>query len=194
MLPLACLSSASLILGNKAYLFLGVSSIQMLKVSHTSVARAVLTKQATSPAAASLAAYLFALSIPTVRDVLRIVAIILGGVVVSYADISISSFGLVVQMGAIIANALRTALSQVLLQSSTMRPLSFLYHSAPIGMAISAGCAIFFELPRFQVQDLQKMGLFQAVVSASLALSVTVSTSYLASHEPQPRTQLIITD
>lgn len=179
MLPLACLSSASLILGNKAYVYLSVSSIQMLKVRFLRCIWSALTFQATNPAAALLAAYLFALSVPTVRDLFRIVTIVLGGVVISYGDISITGFGLTIQLGAIAANALRTALSQALLQSSKIRPLSFLHHSAPVGALISAGCAICFELPQFQVEDLQKIDLFHAVANASLALTVTVATSYL---------------
>lgn len=114
----------------------------------------------------------------------RIGVIILGGVIVSYGDLKLTNIGLTIQLGAIAANALRAALSQVLLQSSAMRPSSFLYHSAPVGVFISAGCAIFFELPRFQIQDLQKIGLFQAIVSACLALSVTLTTSYLVCQQP----------
>jgi hypothetical protein len=179
MLPLAVLSSASLILGNKAYLYLSVSSMQMLKVSISSVAEATLTMKATSPAAASLAAYLFALSVPNVRDTIRIALIVFGGFIISYGDLLLTSIGVAVMIGAIAANALRTALSQVLLQTSKMDPSSFLYHSAPIGALISLGCAMFFEFPRLQVQDLQRVGLFQACVNAMLALGVTLATSHV---------------
>jgi drug/metabolite transporter (DMT)-like permease len=138
-----------------------------------------LTYQATSPAAASITAYLFALSIPTTRDVLRIAIIMLGGFVMSYGDINLTNLGLVLQLGAIVANALRTGMSQSILQSSKMDPLTFLRQSAPIGAFISACCAFVFESQRISGSDLQKIGFFQAVCSASLALSVTIATSYL---------------
>lgn len=124
----------------------------------------------------------------------RIIAIIFRGVIVSYGDLTLTDIGLAVQLGAITANALRATLSQVLLQSSAMRPSSFLYHSAPVGVFISDGCAIFFEFPQFQVHALQKIGRFQAVVNASLALSVTITTSYLVCQQPQQKMKLIKPD
>jgi hypothetical protein len=97
----------------------------------------------------------------------------------SYGQINITNLGLVLQIGAIVANALRTCISQSILQSSNMNPLTFLRQSAPIGAVISACCAIIFESQRLRESDLQKIGLFQAVCSASLALAVTIATSYL---------------
>jgi hypothetical protein len=128
-----------------------------------------------------LAAYLFALSVPNLRDTLRIVIIVLGGIIISYGDMLLTSLGASFQLGAIGANALRTALSQVLLQSLKMDPSNFLYHSAPIGAIISAGCAVFFEFPRLDIDDLGRLGMAQALINASLALGVTLTTSHLVS-------------
>lgn len=118
---------------------------------------------------------------PNVRDTVRIAIIVLGGFIISYGDLLLTSVGVSIQLGAIAANALRTTLSQVLLQSLQMDPSNFLYHSAPIGAVIAACCAAFFEFPRLRIEDLERVGLFQACLNGSLALGVTMATSHLVS-------------
>ena len=96
----------------------------------------------------------------------------------SYGDLTLNVVGLVCQLSAIVANAMRVTLSQALLQSANLRmdPLSFLYHFAPIGTLISGVCAAYFEMPHLKMEDVMRVGWVEFLINANLALAVSLIT------------------
>jgi len=123
ILPIGILFSGSLVLSNTAYLYLSVSYIQMLK--------------AFTPVSILLISFAFRIQEPN-RKLAVIVALISGGVcIASYGELHFNMFGFVVQAAAVVFEASRLVMIQVLLQGMKMDPLVSLHYYAPVCAAIN---------------------------------------------------------
>jgi hypothetical protein len=108
ILPIGILFSGSLIMSNKAYLYLTVSFIQMLKVSlasptrHPSLThRIAAPKQAFTPVAILLISFASRIQEPN-RRLLLIVLTISGGVcLASYGELHFNPTGFIIQVIAV---------------------------------------------------------------------------------------------
>lgn len=123
ILPIGLLFSGSLILSNTAYLYLSVSFIQMLK--------------AFTPVSILLIQFAFRLQEPN-RKLAVIVFLISAGVcLASYGELQFVLNGFFIQSAAVIFEASRLVMIQILLQGMKMDPLVSLHYYAPVCAAIN---------------------------------------------------------
>ena len=118
ILPIGILFSGSLILSNKAYLYLSVHYIQMLK--------------AFNPVAILLITWIFRLSEPSKKLGLIVVMISSGVALASQGELHFDLTGFIIQAVAVAFEASRLVMIQVLLHGLKMDPLVSLHYYAPV--------------------------------------------------------------
>lgn len=128
IVPIGALYSLSLWLSNSAYIYLSVSFIQMLK--------------ALMPVAVySLGVLMKKESFKSVT-MINMVGISVGVAVAAYGEAMFNAWGVFLQLGAVVFEATRLVLIQILLTSKgiTLNPITSLYYVAPC-------CFLFLSLP-----------------------------------------------
>jgi drug/metabolite transporter (DMT)-like permease len=132
ILPVASFFAVSLVLSNKAYIYLSVSYIQMLK--------------AFTPVAVLIFSFFSGLE-KTSWPELGIVMIICVGVALTSVGESFFSWaGFTFQALAILAEASRLVMTNILIRHLKLDPLSALYYIAPICCVFIGIACFFFEL------------------------------------------------
>ncbi|KAJ7634896.1 TPT-domain-containing protein [Roridomyces roridus] len=141
ILPIGILFSGSLILSNSAYLHLSISYIQMLKAFN---AVAVL-----------IISWVFRIAEPNRRLALIVSMISFGVAITSKGEMNFNLFGFLIQAAAVVFEAARLVMIEVLLHGLKMDPLVSLHYYAPICALINLlvlpfteGLAPFYELAR----------------------------------------------
>lgn len=164
ILPIGILFSGSLILSNKAYLYLSVSYIQMLK--------------AFTPVAILLISFAFRIQDPN-RRLVAIVFMISGGVsLASYGELKFDMFGFSIQALAVVFEASRLVMIQLLLHGMKMDPLVSLHYYAPVCAAINLLILPFTEgLEPFY--HLAEIGPVILLSNAAVAFLLNVAAVFL---------------
>merc|ERR1711977_481161 len=136
ILPIGFFFSLSLICGNKAYLYLSVAFIQMLK--------------ACMPVAVLLATWIMRVDTPSLKTLGNVSFIVIGVVIAPYGEIEFNLTGFIYQAGGITFEATRLVLVQRLLSSAEykMDPLVSLYYFAPVCALMNGVTALFLEIPQ----------------------------------------------
>ncbi len=118
--PIAIFFAASLVFSNKAYLYLSVSFIQMLK--------------AVTPMVILILSFIAKLEKASTKIVTIISMVSIGVIIASYGEINFVWMGVAFQLLAIFLESVRLILVQILLSSSGVKldPLSALYLFAPV--------------------------------------------------------------
>ncbi|KAI5669574.1 hypothetical protein M9H77_19427 [Catharanthus roseus] len=135
VVPIGALYSLSLWLSNSAYIYLSVSFIQMLK--------------ALMPVA------VYSIGIMLKKDAYKnstmfnMIAISIGVAIAAYGEAKYDSWGVFLQLGAVVFEATRLVLIQILLTSKgiNLNPITSLYYVAPSCLAFLSIPWIFVELP-----------------------------------------------
>ncbi|QRV90886.1 sugar phosphate/phosphate translocator [Ceratobasidium sp. AG-Ba] len=164
ILPIGFLFSGSLIMSNKAYLYLSVSFIQMLK--------------AFTPVAILLISFVFRIQEPN-RRLVAIVCMISGGVsLASYGELKFDMFGFSIQAIAVIFEASRLVMIQLLLHGMKMDPLVSLHYYAPVCAAINLLILPFTEgmEPFYRLGEIGPLVLFS---NAAVAFLLNVAAVFL---------------
>ncbi|KAG9104403.1 hypothetical protein FRC06_002638 [Ceratobasidium sp. 370] len=164
ILPIGFLFSGSLILSNKAYLYLSVSYIQMLK--------------AFNPVAILLISFAFRIQEPN-RRLVAIVCMISGGVsLASYGELKFDLFGFSIQALAVVFESSRLVMIQLLLHGMKMDPLVSLHYYAPVCAAINLLILPFTEgmEPFYRLGELGPLVLLS---NASIAFLLNVAAVFL---------------
>ncbi|KZT23695.1 TPT-domain-containing protein [Neolentinus lepideus HHB14362 ss-1] len=164
ILPIGLLFSASLILSNTAYLYLSVAYIQMLK--------------AFVPVAILLISWTFRIQEPS-RKLGVIVFMISSGVALaSHGELHFNLIGFVVQALAVVFEASRLVMIQILLHGLKMDPLVSLHYYAPVCALINLlvipfteGLAPFYELAR--------VGPLILISNAAVAFLLNIAAVFL---------------
>ncbi|CAE6524225.1 unnamed protein product [Rhizoctonia solani] len=164
ILPIGLLFSGSLIMSNKAYLYLSVSYIQMLK--------------AFTPVAILLISFAFRIQDPN-RRLVAIVLMISGGVsLASYGELKFDMFGFTIQALAVVFEASRLVMIQLLLHGMKMDPLVSLHYYAPVCAAINLLILPFTEgLEPFY--HLAEIGPLILLSNAAVAFLLNVAAVFL---------------
>ncbi|KAJ9634269.1 hypothetical protein H2204_006346 [Knufia peltigerae] len=167
ILPAALLLGLSIIFGNKAFLYLNVPSIQMIKTS--------------SPAVVLFVSWLFKLSRPGIRVLVRFALLVIGGTITSAGDAHFNIVGATYQVSAIFTHAVRLNLIQLFVKSSEsqMHPLRFLHYLTPPGALLTGLAAYVFEPSAFSVHNLVKVRVYHLILNAALAFTVNISMFFL---------------
>ena len=136
IIPVAGLFSVVLWLGNAAYLFLSVSFIQMLK--------------ALMPAFVYVVSVAFTLTTFSWGKLSNICLICAGVAIAAFGEIQFNLIGLNLQIASSLAEALRLALLQILLQKRGIKlnPISTLYYIAPPCFVFLCIPFIIIEMPK----------------------------------------------
>lgn len=122
--------------------------------------------------------------------------IVIGVIIASYGEIKFVLTGFLFQVGGIIFEATRLVMVQRLLSSAEfkMDPLVSLYYFAPACAIMNGIVALFIEVPRLSLADIEKVGYVTLLVNAMIAFLLNVSVVFLVSpvQSPQAFAMLII--
>lgn len=118
LVPVSLCFAVSLVLSNKAYIYLSVSFIQMLK--------------AATPVAVLVLSFTFALEKPSAAELAIVLIIAVGVAIASIGELKFSTVGFVFQTLGILAESSRLVLTNVLMKQLKLDPLSSLYYIAPL--------------------------------------------------------------
>ncbi|KAL2433568.1 sugar phosphate/phosphate translocator [Exophiala dermatitidis] len=167
ILPIGFFFSLSLICGNKAYLYLSVAFIQMLK--------------ATMPVAVLLTSWTMGVAPPSLKTLGNVSFIVIGVVIASYGEIEFNLTGFLYQAGGITFEATRLVLVQRLLSSAEykMDPLVSLYYFAPVCAVMNGLTALIVEVPNMTMNTIYYVGIFMLIANAMVAFMLNVSVVFL---------------
>ncbi|XP_076956947.1 putative sugar phosphate/phosphate translocator At2g25520 [Bidens hawaiensis] len=128
VVPIGFLYSLSLWLSNSAYIYLSVSFIQMMK--------------ALMPVAVYSIGVLFKKEGFKSQTMGNMLSISLGVAIAAYGEAKFNTWGVILQLGAVVFEATRLVLIQILLTSKgiTFNPITSLYYVAPC-------CLVFLSVP-----------------------------------------------
>lgn len=135
IVPIGALYSMSLWFSNSAYIFLSVSFIQMLK--------------------ALMPVVVYSIGVALKRDAFKsntmanMIGISVGVAIAAYGEAKFNSWGVMLQLGAVIFEATRLVLIQILLTSKgiTLNPITTLYYVAPCCLLFLTVPWLFVEFP-----------------------------------------------
>ncbi|XP_073315190.1 probable sugar phosphate/phosphate translocator At2g25520 [Primulina huaijiensis] len=135
VVPIGALYALSLWLSNSAYIYLSVSFIQMLK--------------ALMPVAVYSIGILFKKDAFKSNTMLNMLAISVGVGVAAFGEAKYDSWGVMLQLGAVLFEATRLVMIQILLTSKgiNLNPITSLYYVAPSCLAFLSVPWIFVEFP-----------------------------------------------
>jgi len=167
--PIALLFAVSLVCCNKAYVYLSVSYIQMLK--------------AATPVVVLLLSSTLGLENPTFMELNIIVVISLGVALASLGELLFSWTGFFFQISGIFAESGRLVLTGVLLKRLKLDSLSTLYYVAPLCAIINSIVFIFLEASDIPWERVFT-GSFVAMLlfNGAVAFSLNIASVMLISH------------
>ncbi|KAF8306099.1 TPT-domain-containing protein [Clavulina sp. PMI_390] len=164
ILPIGFLFSGSLILGNKAYLYLSVPFIQMLK--------------AFVPVAILLVSFAARIQDPNKRLIAIVFMISFGVSLASYGEMDFSMTGFIIQASSVLFEASRLVMIEVLLKGMKMDPLVSMHYYAPVCAAINLLVLPFTEglEPFYALANLNPLILLS---NASVAFLLNIAAVFL---------------
>ncbi|KAM5564512.1 putative sugar phosphate/phosphate translocator [Rosa sericea] len=135
VVPIGALYSLSLWLSNSAYIYLSVSFIQMLK--------------ALMPVAVYSIGVSFKKETFKTDTMVNMLSISVGVAIAAYGEARFDTWGVILQLGAVVFEATRLVLIQILLSSKgiTLNPITSLYYVAPCCLAFLLVPWIYVEYP-----------------------------------------------
>jgi len=166
--PVTSFFAVSLVLSNKSYIYLSVSYIQMLK--------------AFTPVAVLAFSYFSGLEKTTWMEVYIVIIICIGVALTSVGESYFSWVGFTFQSLAILAEASRLVMTNVLMKQMKLDPLSSLYYIAPLcSIFIGLACLIFEfdDLPfdRMLTNDFISIMIVNGLVAFTLNVAVVLLIS-----------------
>jgi len=167
IMPVGIFFSLSLICGNKAYLYLSVAFIQMLK--------------AMTPVAVLLAAWGLGVAPLNLKILANVTIIVIGVIIASYGEIAFNLTGFLYQAAAIVFEAIRLVMVERLLGSAELKmdALVSLYYFAPVCAVMNGLTALLVEMSNFHMSDIYRAGVFVLVTNAMVAFLLNVSSVFL---------------
>ncbi|KAI5292002.1 hypothetical protein KEM52_006692, partial [Ascosphaera acerosa] len=167
IVPIGIFFSLSLICGNKTYMYLSVSFIQMLK--------------ATTPVAVLLTTWALGLAPPNLRILLNVSVIVGGVIIASIGEIHFVLLGFLYQIGGICFEATRLVMVQRLLSSPEykMDPLVSLYYFAPICAVLNGLVALVVEVSDMSFAHFKHVGAGVLLLNAVVAFLLNVAVVFL---------------
>ena len=137
--------------------------------------------QATTPVAVLIAGWAIGIQKPDLRVFANVSVIVLGIVIASFGEVKFILIGVLFQIGGIIFEATRLVMVDRLLNAAEykMDPLVSLYYFAPVCAVMNFCVALFFELPRIQLAEVEHVGYMTLLANATLAFALNVSVVFL---------------
>ena len=156
LLPVGAALATTYATGNAVYLYLNVGFIQMLKAFTPATTLAVL--------------WMSGIEVPSWRVLVSVLAISVGTAITSVGEGSLHPLGLLLMLSAEVAEAIRLALTQKLLQNLKFGVVEGQYHLAPVTALWLFGVASVYELPHFLRHEAWRVPLAHPLAFASSAL------------------------
>mmetsp|Transcript_15501 Transcript_15501/g.14033 ORF Transcript_15501/g.14033 Transcript_15501/m.14033 type:complete len:320 (+) Transcript_15501:51-1010(+) len=169
ILPVAFIFAISLVLSNKAYIYLSVSYIQMLK--------------AFTPVAVLIFSYVSGIEKSSYIELYIVTVICVGVALTSVGETYFSWIGFVFQSLGILAESSRLVLTNVLMKNLKLDPLSSLYYIAPMCALFIGTACLYFEsssLPYDRM--LTSTFLITMAVNGAVAFTLNVAVVLLISN------------
>ena len=163
IVPVGFLFALSLWMSNSAYLYLSVAFIQMVK--------------ALMPAVVYLVGCLFGLETFAWQRLANMLVITVGVCIASYGELNFHLFGFMLQMGAILAEAIRLTSIQILLTSADIKlnSITTLYYVSPACLAFLCVPFAFIEFPN--LINAHNVNLNPAVLLSNAAVAFALNMS-----------------
>jgi len=154
--------------GNRAYLFLSVSFVQMLKTATPVVTMVVMV--------------LFKLERPTLRLTGALLLLVSGTALASFGELAFSWLGVTIMLLSEVADALRLVTTQLLLSSSPWHPIEALMYLAPACAACLLVGVLLLEWQEMQAQGaLAKLARRPALYGLAAVLGFVCNAAQVAS-------------
>jgi len=168
--PVALCFALSLGLGNAAYLYISVAFVQMLKAS--------------TPVAVLLASFAFELEKPNVSLFTFILFIATGVATSAYGQLQLNVIGVVLQMAAVVCEAMRLCLVNIALTSKGFKlsPIAFLYFVAPLCVVALLPAWLWFEasaISHNHFGPVRRTGVGMLLLNSSVAFFLNLATMAL---------------
>lgn len=165
ILPISMFFALSLVLSNKAYIYLSVSYIQMLK--------------AFTPVAVLSFSFLAGLEQPSFVELYVVSLICIGVAMASVGETYFSLIGFIFQALGIFFESSRLVLTNVLMKHIKLDPLSSLYYIAPLCATFIGIAFMIFEFPsmpweRMATQEFLGIMLLNGIVAFTLNVAVVM--------------------
>lgn len=172
ILPVGLCFAGSLVASNTAYLYISVAFIQMIKAS--------------TPVIVLLFSFAFGLEQPSSRLCFYICLITAGVTTSCLAQVSISYIGISLQLTALVCEALRLCLVNVLLVSKGVKlsSIASLYYIAPTCLLCLLLPWAHLEAPSIlaDLDVFRRAGLLTLVANSSVAFALNIATMALIKH------------
>jgi len=168
--PVAVCFALSLGLGNAAYLYISVAFVQMLKAS--------------TPVAVLLASFAFDLEKPNMSLFTFILLIATGVATSAYGQLQLDVIGVVLQMAAVVCEAMRLCLVNIALTSKGFKlsPIAFLYFVAPLCVVALLPAWLWFEataISHNHFGPVRRTGVGMLLLNSSVAFFLNLATMAL---------------
>ncbi|ORY25478.1 triose-phosphate transporter family-domain-containing protein [Naematelia encephala] len=164
VVPLSIFFSISLVLGNMAYVHLSVSFVQMLK-------SLILLLTLVIQLVARLQAY-------SHYQMFIIIVSSVGCYIAASGEVQFDMFGFACQISAVVAEAARLVLVEVMLKDHKLDPLSSIALYAPLCL-VFIGCMIPFLEGALPIDNLYKVGVLMLLVNGLVALLLNVASVFV---------------
>eukprot|EP01038_Epipyxis_sp_PR26KG_P008114 gene8114-10989_t len=170
IIPVAAFFAVSLIFANKAYLYLSVSYIQMLK--------------AFTPVAVLIFSYISGLEQVTLIELSIVLIISVGVAIASVGETYFSLTGFLFQLFAILAESSRLVLTNAILKQLKLDSLSSLYYTAPACACFTGTAFMIFEFSTFPFSRLFELyfGMIM-LLNALIAFTLNIAVVLLISNQ-----------
>ncbi|PWA94295.1 hypothetical protein CTI12_AA052260 [Artemisia annua] len=167
VVPIGFLYSVSLWLSNSAYIYLSVSFIQMLK--------------ALMPVAVYILGVLFKRDVFKNRIMCNMLSISLGVAIAAYGEAKFSTLGVMLQLGAVLFEATRLVLIQILLTSKGIcfNPITSLYYVAPCCFVFLSVPWLVVELPKLREESSFRFDYFVFWTNSLCAFALNLAVFLL---------------
>lgn len=135
------------------------------------------------PIAVLLTSWVMRVSEPSLKTLGNVSLIVVGVIIASIGEIKFVMIGFLFQCGGIIFEAIRLVMVQRLLSGSEfkMDPLVSLYYFAPACAVMNGIMALFLEIPKMTLADVERVGYFTLFANAMIAFLLNVSVVFLVS-------------
>lgn len=137
------------------------------------------------PIAVLLTSWIMRISEPSMKTLGNVSLIVVGVIIASIGEIKFVMIGFLYQCGGILFEAIRLNMVQRLLSGAEfkMDPLVSLYYFAPACAVMNGVIALFIEVPKITLGEVERVGYFTLLANAMVAFLLNVSVVFLVSHE-----------
>jgi hypothetical protein len=141
------------------------------------------------PIAVLITSWTMRVSEPSLKTLGNVSMIVVGVIIASYGEIKFVMIGFLFQCGGIVFESIRLVMVQSLLSGAEfkMDPLVSLYYFAPVCALMNGVTALFFEVPKMTIADVERVGYFVLLANATIAFALNVSVVFLVSPQTKNR-------